>query len=297
MTADALTATPAQVLPAAYSPFRRALARFRRHRLAMLGVTIIVAMGIMAIIAPETAAYEQHLGQGHQPPSAAHWFGTDALGRDVFARVMLGGRVSLVVGLVSALFATAIGMLVGSLAGFYRRADFAIMRVVDIIMSFPIFILLLLVAAFIGPGVENIIFLIAILTWPEPCRLIRGQFLQLREADYITAGQVIGLRDRSMVLRHIIPNAIGPMLVYVSLAVGANVILEAGLSFLGLGVQPPTPSWGNMLNVAHSITVLSREPWQWVPPAVMVVLFVLAVNFVGDGVRDALDARSTGDRA
>jgi peptide/nickel transport system permease protein len=297
MTADALTATPAQVLPAAYSPFRRALARFRRHRLAMLGVTIIVAMGIMAIIAPESAAYEQHLGQGHQPPSAAHWFGTDALGRDVFARVMLGGRVSLVVGLVSALFATAIGMLVGSLAGFYRRADFAIMRVVDIIMSFPIFILLLLVAAFIGPGVENIIFLIAILTWPEPCRLIRGQFLQLREADYITAGQVIGLRDRSMVLRHIIPNAIGPMLVYVSLAVGANVILEAGLSFLGLGVQPPTPSWGNMLNVAHSITVLSREPWQWVPPAVMVVLFVLAVNFVGDGVRDALDARSTGDRA
>jgi peptide/nickel transport system permease protein len=136
-----------------------------------------------------------------------------------------------------------------------------------------------------------------VLTWPEPCRLIRGQYLQLRDADYVVAARVIGVRDRSIVLRHILPNAIAPMLVYVSLAVGINVILEAGLSFLGLGVQPPTPSWGNMLNVAHSVTVLSREPWQWVPPAVMVVLFVLAVNFVGDGIRDALDAKSTSDRS
>jgi peptide/nickel transport system permease protein len=194
-------------------------------------------------------------------------------------------------------FSTVIGVLVGAIAGFYRQLDFAIMRVVDVIMSFPQFVLLLILASFIGPGLVNIIFLIGALTWTVPCRLIRGQFLQLREADYVTAARVIGVRDRSIVVRHILPNAIAPLLVYMSLGVATNVILEATLSFIGLGVQPPTPSWGNLLNTAHSITVLSQQPWQWAPAAIFIVLFVLSVNFVGDGIRDALDARSTIDRA
>ncbi len=275
------------------SPLRRTLIRFRRHRLAMVGVVVILILVIGTIVVPQKQAYDLGLGQGHQPPSGAHWFGTDALGRDVFARTLLGGRISLLVGLVSALVATAIGLVVGSIAGYFRGPDFVIMRAVDVIMSFPLWILLLLAAAFVGPGTINIIVLIALITWPIPARLIRGQILQLREADYVVASRVVGVKDRSILLRHVLPNSIAPLLVYTSIAVAANVLLEAALSYLGLGVQPPTPSWGNLLNNARSISVFSREPWQWAPAALLIVVFVLAVNFVGDGLRDAVDPRRT----
>jgi peptide/nickel transport system permease protein len=211
----------------------------------------------------------------------------------VFARTLLGGRVSLMVGLVSALFCTAIGLVVGSMSGYFRRLDFALMRLVDVIMSFPLWILLLLAAAFVGPGIVNIIVLIALITWPVPARIIRGQILQMREADYVVAARVLGARDRTILIRHILPNSIAPLLVFTSIAVATNVLLEASLSYLGLGVQPPTPSWGNLLNTARSISVLSREPWQWAPAAILIVVFVLAVNFVGDGIRDAVDPRRT----
>jgi peptide/nickel transport system permease protein len=280
----------------AESPFRRALARFRSHRLAMTGIVILVLLVIGAIVVPEKAAYDQDLFNGHKPPSAAHLFGTDSIGRDVFARTLLGARVSLIVGLVSALFSTVIGLVVGSLAGYYRGLDFPIMRVVDVIMSFPLWILLLLAAAFIGPGILNIIILIGVITWPIPTRIIRGQFLTLREADYIVAAKVLGVPDRAVVVRHVLPNAIAPLLVYASIAVAGNVLLEAALSYLGLGVQVPTPSWGNLLNNARSISVLSREPWQWAPAAILIVVFVLAVNFVGDGIRDAADPRGRSNR-
>ncbi len=257
----------------------------------MVGVVAIAILMVGTILAPQKEAYDLGLGQGHQPPSRVHWFGTDALGRDVFARTLNGGRVSLMVGLVSALFSTAIGLVVGSLAGYFRRLDFVIMRVVDVIMSFPLWILLLLAAAFVGPGVVNIIVLIALITWPIPARIIRGQILQLREADFVVAARVLGVKDHSILLRHVLPNSIAPMLVYTSIAVAKNVLLEAALRYLGLGVQPPTPSWGNLLNNARSISVLSQEPWQWAPAAILIVVFVLAVNFVGDGIRDAVDPR------
>jgi peptide/nickel transport system permease protein len=257
----------------------------------MAGLVVILTLAIATILAPQKQAYDLGLGQGHQPPSAAHWFGTDALGRDVFARTLLGGRSSLLVGLVSAIFATAIGLVVGSIAGYFRRPDFVIMRFVDVIMSFPLWILLLLAAAFVGPGTTNIVVLIALITWPIPARIIRGQILQLREADFVIASRVLGVKDRSILLRHVLPNSMAPLLVYTSIAVAANVLLEAALSYLGLGVQPPTPSWGNLLNNARSISVLSQEPWQWAPAAILIVVFVLAVNFVGDGLRDAVDPR------
>jgi peptide/nickel transport system permease protein len=259
----------------------------------MVGVVVIAILLVGTILAPQKEAFDLGLGQGHQPPSLVHWFGTDSLGRDVFARTLLGGRISLMVGLVSALFSTAIGLVVGSLAGYFRRLDFVIMRFVDVIMSFPLWILLLLAAAFVGPGIVNIIVLIALITWPTPARIIRGQILQLREADFVIAAKVLGVKDRSILLRHILPNSIAPLLVYASIAVAANVLLEAALSYLGLGVQPPTPSWGNLLNNARSISVLSRELWQWAPAAILIVVFVLAVNFVGDGLRDAVDPRRT----
>jgi peptide/nickel transport system permease protein len=277
------------------SPLRRTLIRFRRHRLAMVGVVVITIVVVGTIVVPQNAAYDLNLFNGHRPPSPAHWLGTDALGRDVFARTLLGGRVSLIVGLVSALFSTVIGLVVGSLAGYYRRLDFFIMRGVDVIMSFPLWILLLLAAALVGPGIVNIIVLIGLITWPIPTRIIRGQILQLREADFVVAAKVLGVRDRLILLRHILPNALAPMLVYTSIAVATNVLLEAALSYLGLGVQAPTPSWGNLLNNARSISVLSEEPWQWAPAAIMIVVFVLAVNFVGDGIRDAVDPRGRTD--
>ena len=254
---------------------------------------MIAILVVGTILASQKAAYDLGLGQGHRPPSQVHWFGTDALGRDVFARTLLGGRVSLIVGLVAALSSTAIGLVVGSLAGYFRRLDFGIMRVVDVIMSFPLWILLLLAAAFVGPGTVNIIVLIALITWPIPARIIRGQILQLREADFVIASRVLGVKDRSILLRHVLPNSIAPLLVYTSISVATNVLLEAALSYLGLGVQPPTPSWGNLLNNARSISVFSREPWQWAPAAILIVVFVLAVNFVGDGLRDAVDPRRT----
>ena len=285
--------TPARPTAREESPIGRTLLRFRRHRLAMAGVVVIAILVVGTILVPQKQAYDLGLGQGHKPPSAAHWLGTDALGRDVFARTLLGGRISLTVGLVSALCSTVIGLLVGSVAGYFRRPDFVIMRCVDVIMSFPLWILLLLAAAFVGPGISNIIVLIALITWPIPARIIRGQILQLREADFVVAARVLGVKDRSILVRHVLPNSIAPLLVYASIAVATNVLLEAALSYLGLGVQPPTPSWGNLLNNARSISVLSQEPWQWAPSAILIVVFVLAVNFVGDGLRDAVDPRRT----
>ena len=278
------------------SPARRALRRFLRHRLAVVGLVIGIIFVVAALVGSEEVALRQSLSDASQPPSAEHWFGTDRTGRDVFSRTLVGGRVSLLVGVVAVAFATIIGTVLGAIAGYYRRADLVIMRVVDIVMSFPTIILLLIAVAVLGAGILNLMIMIGLITWTLPCRIVRAQFLQLRESDFVIAARTIGLSDRAIVMRHILPNSLAPLLVFMSLGVASAVLTEAGLSYLGLGVQPPTPSWGNMLNAARSLTTLERFPWQWVPPAVMTVLFVLAVNFIGDGLRDAFDPRSTHGR-
>ena len=277
-------------------PLLRTIRRFRRHRLAVIGLITISVLVLLAIFGNETAALRQSLAIANQAPSAEHWFGTDRNGRDVLARTLVGGRVSLAVGLIATVFSTLNGTVLGAIAGYYRRADLVIMRIVDIVMSFPTIILLLIAVSVLGPGILNLMIMIGLITWPIPCRIVRGQFLLLREMDYVTAARVIGLNDRTIVIRHILPNAIAPLLVYASLGVASAVLIEAGLSYLGLGVQPPTPSWGNMLNAARSISTLERHPWEWIPPAVATVVFVLAVNFVGDGLRDALDPRGSKER-
>lgn len=275
------------------TPLRKALRRFRRHRLAMVGLTIIVLLVIAALLGSESAAIEQNLKAMNKPPSADHLFGTDRIGRDILARTLVGGRISLAVGLVAVFFSTSIGLVLGSLAGFYGGwLDQVIMRIVDVVLSFPVIILLLCVASLVGPSIFNVMAMIGLLTWPTPCRIMRGQFLTLRERAFVEAAQCLGVTDFQIAVRHIIPNALAPVLVYASFAVATAVLLEAGLSYLGLGVQPPTPSWGNMLNTARNISTMERTSWQWVPPAIMTVLFVLAVNFVGDGIRDALDPQA-----
>lgn len=282
-----------QTIRNANSPARRALRRFRQHRLAMLGVAVIVILVIAALVGSEADAITNNLKLSNKPPSLEHLLGTDRTGRDVLARTLVGGRVSLAVGMVSVLFSTLIGTILGSIAGFFRGwIDIVIMRLVDIVMSFPVIVLLLCVVALVGPGIFKLMVMIGLLTWTTPCRIIRGEFLSLREKEYIEAARCIGLSNFDIAAKHILPNAIAPLLVYASLGVATAVLLEAGLSFLGLGVQPPTPSWGNMLNTARSISTMERTAWQWIPPAICTVMFVLAVNFVGDGIRDAIDPRT-----
>lgn len=278
------------------TPARKAFRRFRRHRLAMVGVIIIVLLVVASLLGSQNSALGQNLKAMNKPPSGAHWFGTDRIGRDILARTLVGGRISLAVGLVAVFFSTSIGIVMGALAGYYRGwLDHVIMRIVDVVLSFPVIILLLCVASLVGPSIFNVMAMIGLLTWPIPCRIMRGQFLAIRERAYVEAARCVGATDLTIALRHILPNAIAPLLVYASFAVATAVLLEAGLSYLGLGVQPPTPSWGNMLNTARNISTMERNSWQWIPPALTTVLFVLAVNFVGDGIRDALDPQAKGE--
>jgi peptide/nickel transport system permease protein len=287
---------PADVLPPIETPLRRTIRRFLRHRLAVIGLVIIVVLVVLAFLGSEQIALKQNLSQANKPPSPEHWLGTDRNGRDILQRTLVGGRVSILVGLVAVAIATVIGTVLGAFAGYYRRADFVVMRVVDIVMSFPTIVLLLVAVALMGPGLTNMMIMVGLISWTIPCRIVRGQFLQLRDSDFIMAARVLGVRDRSVVVSHILPNSLAPLLVYASLGVASVVLLEAGLSYLGLGVQPPTPSWGNMLHEATNVTVLEQQVWQWAPAGFLTVLFVLAVNFVGDGLRDAFDPRSTNDR-
>jgi len=281
------------------SPARRTLRRFLRHRLAVTGVIILIVIIILALLGSEEAAYKLDLSMGstNQPPSDEHWFGTDALGRDVLARTLVGGRVSLFVAFVSVAIATFIGTSIGVTSGYTGgKVDQTLMRIVDMVLSFPTILILVVVSALVGPGLVTLVFIIGAVTWAGGARIVRGASLALRHATFIEAARVIGLPGPKMIRWHVLPNVIAPLVVFATFGVASVIIFEASLSYLGLGVQQPTPSWGNMLNAANSVTVLERYPWQWMPPAACIVLTVLAVNFIGDGLRDALDQRATTKR-
>ena len=282
------------------SPSRRAIRRFRRHKLAMVGTGIMLVLILAAIFAPVIARYDPNrveLRDMDQPPSTEHWFGTDRTGRDIWARTIYAGRVSLSVGLVAVLLSTSIGVTLGAIAGFYGRApDFAIMRLTDMVMSFPVIIIALTIVAILPQewfkySIVVVMFAIGLLTWPAVARLTRGQILSLREMDFVMAARCLGVTNRRIIFKHILPNAMAPLLVSMSFAMAAAILLEAGLSFYNLGVQRPTPSWGNMLEPARTLMVLEGSPWQWIPPGILIVISVLAINFIGDGLRDALDPR------
>jgi peptide/nickel transport system permease protein len=294
------SAAPAQVVAGrADSPSRRAIRRFLRHRLALLGLATIIVIVLLAILGDSEAANKQNLKLGftNAPPGNGFLLGTDALGRDVLARTLVGGRISLIVALVSVAIATLIGTAIGVISGYLGgKVDMVLMRFVDIVLSFPQIVILLLMAALVGPGLVTLVVIIGAVTWSRGARIVRGQVLALRESTFIEAARVIGVSDSQMIRSHILPNIIAPLVVFATFGVATVVIFEASLSYLGLGVQPPTPSWGNMLNLARSVTVLERYTWQWIPPATFIVLMVLAVNFVGDGLRDAFDQRATSER-
>ncbi len=277
------------------SPTRRAIRRFFRHKLARFGLVMLAIMVCIAIAAPLVAPYSfrtQDLEHPRAAPSAAHWLGTDSFGRDVLSRLIYGARVSLSVGLIAVGIYETIAVLLGAISGYYGgKIDWIIMRVVDMVMTFPTLMIILFLVALLGPSIFNVMIAIGIVGWTGPTRLIRGQILQIRELDYILAARSTGVQNGRMILRHILPGAIAPLVVHATFGVAGAILTEAGLSFLGLGILPPAASWGNMMSEAQELVILKRMPWLWAPPGVAIMLAVLSINFIGDGLRDALDPR------
>lgn len=211
----------------------------------------------------------------------------------MLTRVLYAGRISLSVGLVSVSISMFIGIIIGSIAGYAGgKVDMTLMRLTDVFMTFPSLVIIITVAAAMGPSVYNAMLVIGLLTWPSIARLVRGQFLTLREQQFVRAARSIGVAKGQIVFKHIFPNTISSIAVAITIGVASAILLEASLSFLGLGVQAPTPSWGNMLRDAQSLNILEGMPWIWLPPGLMIALAVLSINFIGDGLRDALDPRS-----
>jgi peptide/nickel transport system permease protein len=282
------------------SPRQLAWRRFRRNRLAMTSLILLVTLGLVAILASVIAPYsptEVDLKAFGKPPSLSHILGSDRSGRDVLSRLMHGARVSLSVGVVAVSIYLVIGIALGSLAG-YRRGwtDAIIGRVTDTVMAVPALIIILAVVPIIGRSPLNIMIVIGLLNWPAVARLVRGEFLSLREREFTLAARGIGARDRRIILRHILPNVAGPLIVLASFGMAEAMIIEAGLSVLGLGIQPPDASWGGDLQAATDVGVLTQKPWLWMAPGAAIAIAVLSINFIGDGLRDALDPRATGVR-
>lgn len=274
----------------------KAARRFMRHKMAMAGLIALTILIILAVFAPVFTKYspiEVNLQDRFQPPSWDHPFGTDGAGRDVFSRTLYGGRVSLSVGLVAVAISASIGVVVGSIAGYFGgKVDMALMRLTDMILTFPQLVIIITMVAILGPSIYNVMIVIGLLSWPRFARLTRGEFLTLREKEFVKAARSLGASSRSIIFGHVLPNSVSPIIVAMTLDVATAILLEASLSFLGLGVQAPTPSWGNMLRDAQTLSTLENHPWMWVPPGVMIALAVLSINFIGDGLRDALDPRS-----
>ncbi len=277
------------------SPWHAAWRRLKRNRLALLGLILLAIFVFLAVFAPFLTPHDPNradFAARHQPPSAEHWFGTDDMGRDIFTRTLYGGRISLSVGLVAVGISLSIGLVMGAIAGFLGGAvDTVIMRLADVFFSFPFLILAITATALLGPSIYNIMIVLGVLQWPGPARLLRAEFLKLRTVDFVAAATAIGARAGRIMFRHILPNALAPLLVSATLGVAAAILAEAGLSFLGLGVPPPAPSWGNMLNRARPLHILQNMPWMWLPPGMAIFIVVLSINFLGDGLRDALDPR------
>lgn len=268
--------------------------KFKTNRFAMAGGGVVVAMFALSILAPVITPYDPNSIDAFNvllPPSTAHWFGTDEVGRDVFTRMVFGARVSLKVGFVAIGIATLIGTVVGLISGYYGGwVDSLLMRFVDIMFCFPTFFLILAVIALLEPSIWYIMLIIGLTGWMGVARLVRAEVLSLRERDFVLAARVIGCSDLRIITRHIMPNAIGPVLVYATLGIAGAILTESSLSFLGIGVRPPTPSWGNILAAGKEF--LEFAWWLFLFPGLAIMITVLSYYLVGEGIRDALDPRS-----
>jgi len=268
--------------------------RFLKNRLAVAGAVLLMILGVLALVLPTVLHIDpaaQNLLERLQPPSGKHWMGTDDLGRDVFARMLIGARVSLSVGFWAVSVAVLIGTLLGLVAGFRGGwADTLIMRLVDVMLSIPTIFLLLAVLAFLSPSITNVMIVIGLTSWPGLTRLVRGECLSVRERDYMLAAQLAGISTGRILLVHLLPNVVAPILVSATLGVGGAILTESALSFLGLGVQPPMASWGNILAIGRDYLHIAW--WLTFFPFLAILMTVMAFNFLGEGLRDVLDPRT-----
>lgn len=273
--------------------------RFCRNKLAVLGLIMLILFVLLSVLVPLLTDYDpnrSNLRNRNLPPSGEHLLGTDDMGRDILARTLYGGRISLSVGLVSVGISLSIGVILGATAGFFGgMVDTVIMRIADVFYSFPFMILAITISSIFGPSIYNTMIILGVLSWPSSARLLRAEFLKQKSTDFSLAATALGANPTRVMFRHILPNAISPLLVSATLGVASAILSEAGLSFLGLGVPPPAPSWGNMLNRARPLHILASMPWMWLPPGIAIFIIVLSINFVGDGLRDAFDPRQVMD--
>jgi ABC-type dipeptide/oligopeptide/nickel transport system permease subunit len=274
---------------------RSLVARLRRDPRAAIGVSVVVLVTLAALLAPAIARHDPlaiDLAGQLVPPSAEHWMGTDIQGRDVWARLVYGARVSLAVGVISQSIALLIGVTLGLLAGFYGRwVDELVMRLADVTLAFPTLLLLIAMVAALQPSMPVVFATIGVVGWAGMARLVRGQVLVVRQLEYVQAVRALGAVDRRIVLRHVLPNVIAPVVIAATLGVAGAIMAEAALSFLGLGVQPPTPSWGGMIADGRDLNLLRNAPWTSLFPGLAIGAAVLGFNLLGDALRDALDPR------
>jgi peptide/nickel transport system permease protein len=270
--------------------------RFRGNPLAVTGLTLVAALFLLSLIAPWVAPYDPNvidLKSVLMAPSSQHLLGTDTLGRDVLSRIIYGSRVSLKVGFVAVGLATLVGLLVGSLAGYYGGwVDQVLMRLVDLMLCFPAFFLILAVIAVLEPSIWNIMVVIGLTSWMGVARLVRAEFLSLREREFVVAARALGASDSRLIWRHMLPNALAPVMVSATLGVAGAILTESALSFLGLGVQPPTPSWGNILTAGKDNIEIAW--WLSVFPGLAILITVMSYNLLGEGIREAIDPRLKG---
>ncbi|OPX21025.1 MAG: peptide ABC transporter permease [Desulfobacca sp. 4484_104] len=268
-------------------------ARFYRNRLALSGLVIVLGLFLVSFLAPWLAPYDPNyidLGAMLMPPSANHLFGTDPLGRDVFSRILFGAQISLKVGFVSVGLATLIGVWIGALAGYYGGwADNILMRFVDLMLCFPTFFLILAVIAILEPSIWNIMAIIGLTSWMGVARLVRAEFLSLKNREFVQAAQALGAGDARIIFRHLLPNSLAPVMVSATLGVAGAILTESALSFLGLGVQPPTPSWGNILTAGKDNIEIAW--WLSLFPGLAILITVMGYNLLGEGIREAIDPR------
>ncbi len=269
--------------------------KFRKHRLGMASLVFLMIILAVVLLAPVIAPHDPNMivGPYSDPPSFKFLLGTDRVGRDLLSRLIYGTRTSLLVGFLVAFLSTTIGIFLGLFAGYFgKKWDIVIMGFTDMVMSFPYMLLVLVAAAIFSPGLWTTVLILGFVNWPGVARIVRGNVLSLREQNFTKAAQLLGMPRKYILFSEILPNTIAPLLVYTTSVVAYSILDEAALSFLGMGVQSPTSSLGNMLNGAESLTVLTEKIWLWAPPGIVIVLLVLAINFIGDALRDALDPNS-----
>ncbi len=275
------------------SPLQQAMIRFRKNKLAILGGVLLFTLILFVVIGPFFSKFDPDkvdLFNILAKPSMEEILGTDDLGRDIFTRLMYGGRVSLAIGVSSALFAISLGTLIGAIAGYYGGlTDTILMRFTDLVLTIPSLPLLMILGGIFKPNPALLVFMISILNWMATARLVRSKFLTLRTLDYVKAARAIGCKNGRIIFSHLLPNSLGPIIVTATLTVGRAIISESTLSFLGVGINPPTASWGNMLQSAQSN--MTTAPWMAIAPGLMILMTVLAINFLGDGLNDAFDPK------